>query len=413
MAKLTKARIDAAKYAGKTYTGRDGRSRHGACILWDGGDGGVRGLGLRVHPTGRKTFVLKYRTRHQRRRQLVVGDYGTLTLVQARDRARRELLKVTDGEDPLGDLHQAARADTIAQLAERYLERHAVPKKKPTSVETDRCMLRLHIVPRLGRRKVEDIDRRDVTDLHHALRATPYAANRVLALLSKMFSLAEKWGIRPDGSNPCRHVERFREERRQRFLSGKELDALAAALATAESEGNFAPHAIAAIRLLLLTGCRLREILRLRWQDVDLEARLLRLPDSKTGAKLIYLSAPAREIIASLPRTHGFIYVIEGQKPTTPRSDLTKPWYRIRALAGLEDVRLHDLRHTHAAVGAGLGLSLPMLGKLLGHSQPITTARYAHLAVEPMHEAADRIGAELAAALNGVEKAPVVQFGRR
>ncbi len=413
MAKLTKARIDAAKYTGRTYVGKDGRERYGDCILWDGGDGGLRGFGLRVHPSDRKTFILKYRTRHGRRRQMVIGDYGPFTLVQARDFAAERLVQIRVGEDPLADLQRAARAQTIAQLAERYLERHAVPKKKPRSVEEDRRMLRLHIVPRLGRRKVEDVDRRDVTDLHHEMRATPYAANRVLALLSKMFSLAEKWGIRPDGSNPCRHVERFRERRRQRFLSAAELAELTDALARADRDGRFGPHAIAALRLLLLTGCRLREILHLRWQDVDLDARLLRLPDSKTGAKLVYLSAPAREVLANLPRTMGFTYVVEGRGPDAPRSDLTKPWYWVRSLARLDDVRIHDLRHSHAAVGAGLGLSLPMLGKLLGHTQPVTTARYAHLAVEPMHEAAERIGAELSAVMKVQDKAPVVPFEPR
>ncbi|MCP4006561.1 MAG: site-specific integrase, partial [bacterium] len=164
------------------------------------------------------------------------------------------------------------------------------------------------------------------------------------------------------------------------------------------------PHAVAAIRLLVLTGCRLREILHLRWQDVDLERRLLRLPDSKTGAKLVYLNAPAMEVLANVPRTRGFVYVIEGRKPKSPRADLNTPWRRIRKQAGLDDVRLHDLRHTHAAVGAGLGLSLPMIGKLLGHTLPTTTARYAHLAVDPMHEAAERIGAALAASMDVGEK---------
>lgn len=400
MAKLTKRRIDATKYSGKTYTGKDGREQYSDCILWDGGAGGIRGLGLRVHPSGRKTFVLKYRTRNRRRRQLVIGDFGTLTLTQARRRARRELVKIGDGEDPLSERRQAARVETVAQLAERYLERHAVPKKKPKSVDEDRRNLKLHILPRLGRLPVAELDRREVGDLHHAMRATPYVANRVLALLSKMLTLAEKWGLRPDGSNPCRHVERFREQRRERYLSAAELKSLSGALAAAEEEGKLGPHAIAAVRLLLLTGCRLREILELRWEDVDLDARLIRLPDSKTGAKLVYLNDPAVEILAAIPRTKGFVYVIEGRSPTAPRVTLHKPWCRIRSLAGLEDVRLHDLRHTHAAVGAGLGLSLPMIGKLLGHTQPSTTARYAHLAADPMHAAADRIGAELAAVMN-------------
>ncbi len=404
MAKLTKSRIDAAKYDGKVYKGKDGSVQYREHVLWDGGDGGIRGFGLRVLPTGRKKFILKYRTRNRRRRQLVIGDFGTLTLDEARQRARRHLVEVGDGEDPQADRQRGARSETVSQLAERYLERHAVPKKKAKSVEEDRRMLRVQVLPRIGGRKVEEIDRRDVADLHHALRATPYAANRVLALVSKMFSLAEKWGLRPDGSNPCRHIERFPEVRRERYLSAAELESLAEALEMADREGKHGPHAVAAIRLLVLTGCRLREILHLRWEDVDLEKRLLRLPDSKTGAKLVYLNAPAMEVLANVPRTKGFVYVIEGRKPKAPRADLNTPWRRIRKQAGLDDVRLHDLRHTHAAVGAGLGLSLPMIGKLLGHTLPATTARYAHLAVDPMHEAADRIGAALAASMDVGEK---------
>ncbi len=412
MAKLTKSRIDAAKYAGKTYVGKDGRVQHSECILWDGGDGGIRGFGLRIHPSGRKNFVLKYRTRNRRRRQLVLGDYGTLTLKQARERARRELVKVVEGEDPLAERERSIRSETVAQLAELYLERHAVPKKKPKSIDEDRRMLRTHVVPRLGRLKVEDVTRRDVGDLHHALRATPYAANRVVALVSKMFSLAEKWGLRPDGSNPCRHVERFPEEQRERYLLGAELESLAEVLEAAD-QGRYGPHVVAAIRLLVLTGCRLREILHLRWDQVDFEKRLLRLPDSKDGTKLVYLNAPALEVLSSIPRTAGFVYVVEGRKPAAPRSDLNGPWRRIRKQAGIEDVRIHDLRHTHAATGAGLGLSLPMIGKLLGHTLPTTTARYAHLAVEPMHQAADLIGAELAASMKVGEKAQVVKHERR
>ncbi|MCP3998718.1 MAG: DUF4102 domain-containing protein, partial [bacterium] len=246
MAKLTKSRIEAAKYSGKTYKGKDGRVQYREHVLWDGGDGGIQGLGLRVYPTGRKKFILKYRTRNRRRRQLVIGDFGTLTLDQARLRARRQLVKVGDGEDPQADRQKSARSETVAQLGERYLERHAVPKKKAKSVEEDRRMLRVQVLPRLGGQKVEEIGRRDVADLHHAMRATPYAANRVLALVSKMFSLAEKWGLRPDGSNPCRHIERFPEVRRERYLSAAELESLAEALEMADREGKHGPHAVAA-----------------------------------------------------------------------------------------------------------------------------------------------------------------------
>ncbi len=184
---------------------------------------------------------------------------------------------------------------------------------------------------------------------------------------------------------------------------------LEAAAGKAESES---PHALAGIRLLVLTGCRLREILHLRWDHVDFEKGRLHLPDSKTGAKTIFLGAPARQVLAELPRTAGNPWVIEGRREGRHLTDLKGPWKRLCERAGLEDLRIHDLRHSFAAVGAGLGLSLPMIGKLLGHSQPATTARYAHLAADPMHSAADRISAELAAAMCGgdAESARVVEL---
>ncbi len=407
--KLSKSVIDQAFYHGTEHRSRDGKTVWSRCVLWDDE---VGGLGLRVTPAGKKSFVLSYRI-GSRKRQMKLGAYGVLTVQQARGKAYRALADVAEGRDPLARKQAARQGETVAHLAKRYLLEHAEVKKKPTSVETDRQMLRAHVLPKLGRFKIADVTRRDVIALHYGLRRKPYAANRVLALLSKMFNLAERWGLRSDGTNPSRHVERFKETRRERYLSPAELAQLAEALAAAERDGSESPHAVAAIRLLILTGCRLREILRLRWQDVDLGNSRLHLPDSKTGAKMVYLSAPAREILATLPRTASNPWVVEGRNPRSHLKDLKGPWKRLCERTDLKNLRLHDLRHSFAAVGAGLGLSLPMIGKLLGHSQPATTARYAHLAADPMHEAADRIGAELAAAMNGSEKAPVVEIGRR
>ena len=280
-------------------------------------------------------------------------------------------------------------------------------------MQGDRQMLHAYVLPKLGSLKIADVTRRDVIALHYGLRNKPYAANRVLALLSKMFNLAEKWGLRADFSNPCRHVERFRERARERYLAPAELAQLARALTAADRDGSESPHAIAAIRLLILTGCRLREILRLRWEHVDLENGRLHLPDSKTGAKTVYLSAPALEVLATLSRTVDNPWVIEGRNHGSHLTDLKGPWERLRERTGLAGLRIHDLRHSFAAVGAGLGLSLPMIGELLGHSQPATTARYAHLAADPMHRAAERIGAELAGAMSGSEKAEVLKLKRR
>ncbi len=406
--KLTKARIDKATYEGKSHEGKDGKKKWSRHVLWDTE---IRGFGLRLTPEGRKVFIVSYRA-GGRKRQMTLGAYGVLTLSQARDMARKHLAQVIEGRDPLAERRLSKEAETVRQLADRYLTDHAEAKKKPASVKNDRQMIRDYVIPKLGGLKVAAVTRQDVAALHHALRDKRFMANRVLALLSKMFNLAEKWGLRPDGSNPCRHVERFKEKRRERYLSSEELARLADSLKTEELEGS-GPHTAAAIRLLLLTGCRLREILQLRWEDVDLAAGLLRLPDSKTGAKVIYLSAPARAVLSDLPRTHGFQFVIEGRNPDSPRFDLNKPWRRVRDRAGLEDVRLHDLRHSFASIGAGIGISLPMLGQLLGHSQPATTARYAHLAADPMHEAADRIAEELTAAMERKPDAEVIDLDSR
>jgi integrase len=311
-----------------------------------------------------------------------------------------------EGRDPLAERKAAAtRGCTVAQLAERYMTEHAEVKKKPASAKTDRQMLRDYVQPKLGHLAVADVSRQDVAALHHGLHEKPYLANRVLALVSKMLNLAERWGLRPDGSNPCRHVEKFKEYKRERYLTSEELSRLTQAIAEAEAEGTESVHALAALRLLILTGCRLREILRLRWEHVDFEHGRLALPDSKTGAKTVFLATAAQEVLAGIPRTEGCPWVIEGRKPKTHLSDLKGPWRRLSQKAELKDLRIHDLRHSFAAVGAGLGLSLPMIGKLLGHTQPRTTARYAHLAADPMHEAVERIGERLMEVGGGSQEA--------
>ena len=245
-------------------------------------------------------------------------------------------------------------------------------------------------------RQIVDVTRADIERLHHGLRNTPYQANRVLAVLSRMFALAEGWGLRHDGSNPCRHVQKYRERRRDRFLSAEELARLGIALTAAGKDGE-PPAAIAAIRLLALTGCRKSEVLRLRWSQV--EPNCLRLSDSKTGAKVVPLGAAARELLASLPSWEGNPYVIVGDRPNSHFIGIQKVWERIRRQAGLDDVRIHDLRHSFASVGASSGDSLLVIGALLGHRDHGTTQRYAHLSDDPLQAAADRISAHIATAL--------------
>ena len=228
------------------------------------------------------------------------------------------------------------------------------------------------------------------------MRETPYQANRTLGVLSKTFNHAELWELRPDGSNPCRHVKRFKEEKRERFLSDGEYHRLGAALGEIKAEGSETAAAITAIRLLILTGCRLSEIRKLRWEHVDLAAAELRLPDTMTGAKVVHMGDPAIAVLWGIDRQHETPWVIAGRKPGSHLTDLQHPWRHIRARAELDDVRIHDLRHSFASGGLLVGEGLPMIGKLLGHTQVQTTARYAHLANDPVKSAANRIANRIA-----------------
>lgn len=389
--KLTKRRVDAAR-PGET--------------IWDGE---IRGLGLRVFASGARAYVLKYR-RGSVQRWHTIGLHGSPWTPEAARKEGLRLKRLVDkGRDPATEKAEEREAETLAAFAERYLSDYARPHKKASSVAEDERNLKNHILPALGRLRVKDIARADIARFHLGMKEMPYAANRCLALLSHMFRKAEAWGVRPDNSNPCTHVERFEEKGRKRFLSPKELRRLGRALAVVEHAGK-APYVVAAIRLLLFTGARLSEILELRWEHVDLPARVLRLPDSKTGAKTIALSAPAAAVLESLPREHGNPQVICGtvrragrrrKDGTPPRLNLHHAWRRIRKAALIEDVRIHDLRHSFASVAVAGGMSLPLIGSLLGHSQPQTTARYAHLADDPRLAAADAVAATIAASMKG------------
>jgi integrase len=253
------------------------------------------------------------------------------------------------------------------------------------------------VLPTIGRKKVQDVTRADISRLHHERRDTPYDANRALAVLSKMFTLAEKWGERADGSNPCRHVERYAERKRERMLSADEFGRLADALKTCAKS----PYIVAAIKLLIFTGARLSEILTLEWDWIDFQRGEARLPDSKTGAKTLHLPAPAMSVLGDLPRVEGNPYVIVGNVAGARLVNLEKPWRAIRKAAGLDDLRLHDLRHAFASVAASSGMGLPIIGKMLGHTQAATTHRYAHLASDPVKAAAATVAGKIADAMQG------------
>jgi integrase len=291
----------------------------------------------------------------------------------------------------------------MSQLAADFQAAHGKIWRVST-VATNARLIARSIVPALGRLRPGEVKHADVAAWHADLSETPGAANRALALLSSMLGWAIKSGVR-DAPNPCRDVKRYRGRRVERFLSTVELGRLGEALKAAETREAYV---VAAIRLLIFTGARLSEILGLQWHWVDVEHGLINLPDSKTGAKPIYLNAPAREVLASLPRVAGNPHVIVGALAGSARVNLQKPWRRIRDAAGLRDVRIHDLRHSFASTGANIGEGLPIIGRLLGHRHTATTARYSHFAADPIRAANEKIGARIIAAMAGGESALVV-----
>ena len=383
MPKLTKRIIDATEPQVTEF------------FLWDEN---IPGFGLRVMPSGRKSFVVQYRA-GRRPRRMSLGPSTVLTCDQARTRAITIIAAVKNGEDPAAVRAANRNAATVSDLAERFDKEHIAVRLKASTAKEYRGNLRRFILPALGRLAVPEITRADVAKFHHDLRHIPYQANRCLEVVSKMFVLAEMWGLRPDGSNPRKHIRKYPEEKRERFLSAAELRRIGDVLREMEIEGIELPSAILAARLLILTGCRLGEIMTLKWEYVDFDEHALRLPDSKSGKKTVHLGTPAVECLQTAQRIHGNPWVITGTLPGKSLSDMQPFWQRTRARAGLKDVRIHDLRHTFASTAVASGQGLPMIGKLLGHTQVQTTARYAHLAADPVRCAADSVATSLREAL--------------
>ena len=366
-------------------------------IFWDRE---LAGFGVRVYPSGRKVYVVQSRAQGAPRR-VTLGSHGELTATQARLRAAQVIDRIKRGEEPNPPPAQAGV--TVADLAERYLSAHVAVNCNAHTSGIYRGSLENHILPALGMMPLVMVETAHVATLHYRLRETPRAANRALAVLSKMFSLAAAWGLVADGTNPCRGVRKYKEKKRERFLSRDEYRRLGRVLAEAEAEadagieGAVSPYAIAALRLLMLTGCRLNEILTLRWDDIDRTAGEFRLRDGKTGARMVPLTPTAETVLAGIARVPANPWVIVGKQPGTHLSTITADWYRLRAHAGLDDVRIHDLRHSYASRALAAGESLSMIGKLLGHADIQSTARYAHLARETERVSAARVGGSIGA----------------
>lgn len=393
MPKLTKRNVDAIQSTDKDV------------IIFDDH---LPGFGLRVKPSGTKSYVIRYR-HNGRNRSYVLGRHGVLTPDQARKRAKEALGDVSKGIDPSGCRRADRDAPTMRELATDYLELYAI-HKRPSSVRNDTSMLDNIILPRFGPWKVSDVGRRDIEKLRLVLKQTPYRANRVLALLSKMFALAVDWGWRPE--NPVRGIPKFQEHKRDRWLDDDELARLFAAMRNHPNQ-----RAANAIRLMVLTGARRSEVLTATWDQFTLEPaeraiwikpahttkqkRTERLP---LGANTVALLVSMQQKVSS-----GSKYLFPGDAPGKPLSDIKRFWRSILRDASISDARIHDLRHTYASHLVSSGMSLVLVGKLLGHTQPQTTMRYAHLADDPLRAATNRFGSKLGA-LQGSSTGTVVDL---
>jgi integrase len=383
-------------------------------IYWDATLGG---FGVRVTAAGARSYVLDYRTRGGgRQRRYTIGAAEDWTTVAARTEARRLRRSIDDGGDPLADLEAEREAPTMVDLIKRFREEH-MTRKRPATASAYDGILSHHIEPHFGQHvKVAEVQFEDVDALHRKISkaGSPYVANRTVAVLSKMFSLAIKWRMRSD--NPAKGIERNAEAKRKRYLTGDELPRLVQALATHSDQ-----QSANIVRLLLLTGCRRGEALAARWADLDLSEGVWTKSGSTTKQKTdhtVPLSAPARQLLSEIQeqqlkkrRTLGE-YVFPSESATGYQIDIKKSWASLCRAAKLDGLRIHDLRHSYASQLASGGASLPLIGALLGHSNPATTARYAHLFQDPQRAAAEKIGAIITAAANrsGAEPTP---FKRR
>jgi integrase len=405
MPKITKRVVDAALV-----------NPTGEKFLWDSE---VRGFGLRVKPSGVKSYVLKYRLGPLTKR-ITIGKHGSpWTPEEARERALTLLREVKQGRDPATDKAEARRALTVRELADLYLADGPAekPNKKNSSWGADRSNIERHIKPLLGRKIASALAQADIAkfqadvavgksraDIKTRKRGRAIVAGgrgtaaRSLAVLAAMMQFAVVRRLIP--TNPAKGVPLLKGQRKERFLSEAEVAKLADTLAEMEREHRLNPTAAAAVRVLLLTGCRKSEILTLRWDWVDFERGCLRLPDSKTGAKIVPLASAALELLAEL--RHRSVFVLPATKGAGHYTGLQKDWERVRVRAGLTGLRLHDLRHSFASFAVADGHTLFMVGKVLGHKQARTTEAYAHLAADPVRAVADRTASRIAAAMRGV-----------
>jgi integrase len=368
--------------------------------LWDIA---IKGFAVKITPRGTRTYLFEYKDRSRRTRRVTIGHHGVITADQAREKAKALAAEVELGGDPAADRTDHRVAPTVSVLADQWLSDHVKARRKPKTLHDYQGWLNRHVIPGIGSMKVPEVRPRDVEKVVHALSDRPTTANRVLAVMSSMFTFAIRRHMIRD--NPARGIEQSREKKRNRHLSADELQRLGKVLTTAETRGDN-QAGIAAIRLLLLTGMRRGEVETLQWRFMDWDHGRICLPDSKTGEKVVPLGQPALDLLttirerlekAGIINDDGFVFIgREGHLVGLP-----KMWRKWCSEAGLGDVRIHDLRHSFASVGASAGTPLFVIGGLLGHKATATTDRYAHLQDDPAKTAADSISSSIAAALSG------------
>ncbi|MBA3814862.1 MAG: site-specific integrase [Alphaproteobacteria bacterium] len=360
-------------------------------------DSSLKGFGVIVLPSGRRTYCIQYRNQNRVLKRLKIGVHGQLTTEEARALARKHLASTAHGEDPSQDKKEIQALFGMQDLANDYIERHG-QKKREKSLKEDQKLLKNIIMPSLGTLKVAQVSRRDVESLHLRFKNTPYQANRVVALLSKMFTLAISWGWRLD--NPAQGIEKYQEEKRDRWLNDEELHRLWGILD--KHPENLTGYVF---KFLLLTGARKSEALKATWDQFDFEKGIWIKPSHLTKQKkkeYLPLSDRALSLLESLKKlTSESIYLFPGRKAGEPLKEIKKFWATVLKEAKLEDVRVHDLRHTHASHLVSSGLSLTIVGKLLGHTQASTTQRYAHLADDSLRKATEVFGNKVDQLMNG------------
>jgi integrase len=413
--RITKRTVDSLKATGREY------------VHWDGE---LKGFGVRVRPSGAKSFVTVYRTggRNAPLRRVTIGAVGTIEADKARDEAKAIIHGAKVGDDRAAAKAKARAELTIAQLCDTYLD-EGCDTKKASTVATDRGRIERHIKPLLGRKRIGEVTRADIERFMRDVATGKTAADvktgkrgraiveggkgtatRTVGLLGGIMSFAVARRLRAD--NPARGVKRYPDKKGETFLSSAELGRVGAALAAAEAAGAN-PSAMAIIRLLAFTGARKSEIAALRWREVDLGRGYLRLGDSKTGAKVVPIGAPAIEILSAVPMIEGSDFVFPASSGEGHFQGTEKVWRGVREAAGFPNLRLHDLRHSFASVGLARGDALPVIGAILGHADVKTTSRYAHLADDPVKAAADQISRTVQAALAGRPSAEVVPIAAR